>query len=99
MAKAKLFYKTKLIYSDGAIREMVIWDLPNSDQERPHGLKYRLYYGNSEGECLVRYDNEKGKGDHKHIDGIEKKYNFQNIETLVSDFQKDIDLRRKNERD
>jgi len=40
--------------------------LPSADQERPHGLKYRLYYGLADGTCQVRYDNERGKGDHRH---------------------------------
>jgi hypothetical protein len=42
---AKPIYRDKYIYADGAIREMVIWQLPKADNERLHGLKYRLYYG------------------------------------------------------
>jgi hypothetical protein len=42
---AKLIYREKYIYSDGAIREMVLWQLPGKSADRPHGLKYRLYYG------------------------------------------------------
>jgi hypothetical protein len=36
--------KDKYVYTEGAIREMVVWRLPHPDKERPHGLKYRLYY-------------------------------------------------------
>ncbi len=67
MAKAKLVYRSKLIYPDGAIREMVIWQLPQKSPDRPHALKYRLYYGDSKGNCLVHYDNEAVKGDHRHL--------------------------------
>ena len=94
MVKAKLIYRSKLIYPDGAIREMVIWQLPEKTSDRPHGLKYRLYYGDSKGNCLVRYDNETGKGDHKHYKNREEPYNFHSVVKLVADFQRDIDKLR-----
>lgn len=96
MAKARLIHRSKLIYPDGAIREMVIWELPRTTRGRKHSLKYRLYYGNLEGECLIRYDNETGKGDHQHIHNREMPYLFISVEQLISDFQKDIDHIRKN---
>ena len=96
MVRAKLIYRSKMIYPDGAIREMVIWQLPRKSADRPHALKYRLYYGDSKGNCLVRYDNETGKGDHRHFRGKEEHYNFITVEQLVEDFQSDIDKFRKN---
>jgi hypothetical protein len=95
MAQATLIHRSKLIYPDAFIREMIIWRLPEKTRERPHGLKYRLYYGNAEGKCLVRYDNETGKGDHKHINGHEKPYYFTNVENLIRDFQNDINIFRR----
>ena len=94
MVMATQLYRLKLIYPDGAIREMVIWSVPKSPK-RPHGLEYRLYYCTSQGKCLVRYDNERGKGDHKHLMGQEEPYHFVNVETLIDDFQKDIDSFRR----
>jgi len=91
MVRAKLFYRSKLIYPDDAIREMVIWQLPRKSKERPHALKYCLYYGDSKGNCLVRYDNETGKGDHRHFQGREEPYYFKSVEKLIADFQNDID--------
>jgi hypothetical protein len=85
-----LFFRSKFLYPDGAIREMVLWKLPKPTPDRPHGLKYRLYYGLADGPCLVRYDNEKGKGDHRHIGRQEESYTFKNVETLVKDFLADI---------
>ena len=73
-----------------AIREMVIWQLPTTDPERPHGLKYSLYYG-FHGECLVRYDNERGKGDHRHYGEREESYQWVSVERLIQDFRNDID--------
>ncbi|MEE8343631.1 MAG: DUF6516 family protein [Gammaproteobacteria bacterium] len=87
---AKLIYKEKFIYGDGSIREMVLWKLPKSSQNRPHGLKYRLYYGLSDGTPVVRYDNETGKGDHRHVGERQEPYRFQDVETLVADFLADV---------
>lgn len=93
--KATLIYREKFVYSDGAIREMVLWKLPKRTTERPHGLKYRLYYGLADGTCVVRYDNESGKGDHRHIRDREESYPFRDVESLVADFLKDIASERK----
>lgn len=95
MPKAQLFYRSKLIYPDGAIREMVLWQLPRGTTDRPHGLKYRLYYGSADGTCLVRYDNETGKGDHHHYRDQEAPYRFVSVEKLVDDFLADIARLRK----
>jgi hypothetical protein len=70
--------------------EMVIWQLPTSSPERPHGLKYRLYFGR-DGQRIVGYDNERGKGDHKHILDVEKRYKFTTPQKLVADFLADIE--------
>lgn len=96
--KAVLLFKDKYVYRDGAIREMTIWRLPAADTERPHGLKCRLYYGQS-GQCLVRYDNERGKGDHRHYrDGEgneqEEGYAWISVQQLMTDFKGDIERLR-----
>lgn len=93
--KARLIYYQKFIYADGAVREMVLWQLPVKSPERPHGTKYRLCYGIADGTGVVRYDNESGKGDHRHFGGEEKPYTFIDAETLVADFLTDIEQSRK----
>ncbi len=85
MARAALIYHDKGLMPDGSIVEMTIWRLPESEPERPHGLKYSLYFG-KDGERLVGYDNERGKGDHRHILGVETLYRFVSIERLIADF-------------
>ena len=87
--KATLIYRNKVI-TENYLTEMVIWALPHKTPDRPHGLKYRLYHGDKTGHCLVRYDNEHGKGDHKHIGNKEMPYHFSNVEQLVKDFIFDI---------
>lgn len=87
MPAQKLFHKKQLYR--GGIVEMVIWRLPGHDPERPHGLKYRLVYV-QDGERLVGYDNERGKGDHRHVGGQEEPYLFTDVERLVADFLADV---------
>ncbi len=88
--KAQQLHHSKTPISDGSIMEIVIWQLPYTTMERPHGLKYRLNYSLPNGKSLIRYDNELFKGDHKHINGIELSYVFKTIEELFADFFSDI---------
>lgn len=90
---AQWLFRDKYIYADGAIREMVIWRLSEADSERPHGLKYSLFYGHP-GKSLVRYDNERGKGDHRHAGDQEAPYSFTSVEQLIQDFKTDIERLR-----
>ncbi len=72
----------------GVTVEMVIWSLPRATAKRTQGLKYRLYCGRGD-ECLVRYDNETGKGDHRHYGDREEIYDFESLEKLIEDFRED----------
>ena len=73
----------------GHILQIRIWLLPKRTDERPHGLKYSLFFGRS-GERIVGYDNESGKGDHRHYRTQQQPYAFSTIETLIADFEADI---------
>jgi hypothetical protein len=75
----------------GYIREMVVWRLVKPVFGCRHLFKYRFYFGWDDGLCLVRYDNERGKGDHKHIGGIECPYIFRTLEAAFTDFLADIE--------
>ena len=88
--KAQRIFYDKALLPDGSIVEMVIWQLPKSSSDRPHGLKYRLYYGRDNAR-VVGYDNERGKGDHKHIYNTEKRYQFTSVDKLIADFLADIE--------
>ena len=90
---AQIVFRDKFIYADGAIREMVIWRLPEPDDERPHGLKYRLFYGTPD-KSIVRHDNERGKGDHRHYGDFKEPYLFSTVEQLIEDFSADIERHR-----
>ncbi len=87
--KAMLLFRTRIPYSDASFAELVLWQLPKPLAGSRHGFKYRLAYV-VRGECIVRYDNEVGKGDHRHFGGVERAYRFTTPEQLVADFQRDI---------
>ena len=95
MKATKLFHD-KATLPDGSIVEMTIWKLAAANPERPHGLKYSLYYGRAD-KRLVGFDNERGKGDHKPIGGRELRYRFVSVEQLVADFLADVDSVRQDE--
>lgn len=84
---ARMLFHHKEIRGE-VIIEMVIWQLPEVSAQRAHGLKYRFFCGTAN-EWLVRYDNETGKGDHRHYGEREEAYDFQSIEQLVEDFRRD----------
>jgi hypothetical protein len=87
--KATLLAKSKEIDDDGSIIEIVIWQLSEPVPPCKHPYKYRLYFG-SGSVCRVRYDNERGKGDHKHINLLETTYHFTTLDQLLDDFEQDI---------
>lgn len=80
----------RIIYYESAFAELVLWRLPEPLHGSLHYFKYRLAYV-VRGECVLRYDNETGKGDHRHFCGKESVYMFTTPEQLVADFQKDIE--------
>jgi hypothetical protein len=88
--KAVKLISTRIVYSESAFAELVLWRLPKPLRGSLHEFKYRLAYI-VRGECTLRYDNEAGKGDHRHYDGKESAYTFTTPEQLVADFQHDIE--------
>jgi hypothetical protein len=89
MPRATLLESRKLVLEDGAIVQIRVWRLASPTKERPHALKYSLFYGRP-GERIVGYDNEAGKGDHRHIRNREEPYRFTTFEALFADFWKDV---------
>ncbi len=94
--KATLLLRTRVVYSQRAFAELVLWQLPKPLAGSSHSYKYRLAYVVN-GDCVLRYDNEAGKGDHRHYAGRESTYSFSTPEKLLSDFQRDI--KRWNDED
>ena len=87
--KASLLAHTKEVRDDGSTVEVVIWELPEPLPPSVHSFKYRLFYGTPSNE-RVRYDNERGKGDHRHVGGRQEPYVFSSIDRLLDEFERDI---------
>lgn len=87
--KAVLLVSTRIVSSVTAFAELVLWRLPNPIKGSANEFKYRLAYV-VHGECVLRYDNEVEKGDHRHFGKKESSYAFTTPDQLIADFQKDI---------
>jgi len=94
--RATLLFEQRIVYADGAIVEMAIWRVPSPIPPSTHGLKYSLFYGRP-GVREVGYDNERGKGDHRHFKGSESPYKFSDVERLMVDFWSDVRALRGGE--
>lgn len=64
--RAKELFTRRVIVAEDAFAEIVAWKLPQPVPESAHGYKYRLVLV-VDGRCVLRYDNEAGKGDHGHM--------------------------------
>ncbi len=87
--KAELLFHQRIDYDDGAIVEMALWRVPVPVPPSTHGLMYSLFYGRP-GIREIGYDNERGKGDHRHFQGVETAYLFSGAERLMDDFWSDV---------
>lgn len=70
MARATLIFHERRIDASGAIMEIKVWRVPGPVRPSTHEYKYSLFYGRA-GKRLVGFDNERGKGDHIHVAGVE----------------------------
>uniref|UniRef100_B0SVG2 Uncharacterized protein n=1 Tax=Caulobacter sp. (strain K31) TaxID=366602 RepID=B0SVG2_CAUSK len=91
--KAELLLRERHLLADAAFVEMRIWRVARPVLGSTHDLKYALAYV-VRGVCVLRYDNEAGKGDHRHFGEREHPYVFTSPEKLLSDFWNDVDAWR-----
>jgi hypothetical protein len=87
---AELLVEQRLEFADDAFAELRIWRVPAPVRASGHDYKYRLAYV-ERGTCVLRYDNEAGKGDHRHLGEEEESYSFTSIEQLVADFRREVE--------
>jgi len=90
---AELLLNERHIVGENAFVEMVVWRVPAPLSGSTHAFKYRLAFV-VDGQCVIRYDNESGKGDHKHVGEEEIPYYFTTPQALLNDFWNDVDNRR-----
>jgi hypothetical protein len=91
--KATLLLKERHVVSEHAFAELLVWKVPEPLLGSVHTFKYSLAYIIS-GMCVLRYDNERGKGDHRHIGDVETPYHFSTPAQLLDDFWADVDTWR-----
>lgn len=94
--RARQLLNRRVVLAPDAFAELVIWQLPQIQPGSAHQFKYRLAFV-VDGECILHYDNEAGKGDHRHRAGRETSYVFTSVDALVKDFFNDI-TRWRNEK-
>jgi len=88
--KANLLMRRRVVVAADAYVDIVVWHTPTAVPPSSHAFKYRLAYVVN-GECVLRYDNERGKGDHRHVGVEEFAYHFSSPEQLLADFSADIE--------
>lgn len=88
-----LHYRRDL--ANGDIIQVVVWLLPQPLPGSTHNYKYRLHYQQANGAEVIRFDNERGKGDHQHIGNTESPYQFSTVRQLVFDFYAAIRAARR----
>jgi len=78
------------VLSESAFAELVVWRVPAPVRGSAHEYRYRLALV-VDGKCVLRYDNEAGKGDHRHIGDKEREYRFTSAAQLLADFWTDVE--------
>lgn len=87
---AELMFSERHTISEVSFVEMVVWRVSTPVPGSSHVFKYRLAFV-VHCRCVLRYDNEAGKGDHKHTGEKEIPYHFISPQELLNDFWRDVD--------
>lgn len=93
---AILLLRERLVLTETAFVEVVVWQLPKSLPGSTHRYKYRLALI-VDRVCVLRYDNETGKGDHKHAGNREAPYRFVSLDALQRDFWAEVETWSKKQ--
>jgi hypothetical protein len=88
--RAELLLDERNVLSETAFAELVVWRVRVPVRGSAHRFRYRLALV-VKGECVLRYDNEAGKGDHRHVGKTERPYDFTTHDRLLADFWADVD--------
>ncbi len=91
---AELLLRERHQLADDAFAEMKIWRVPANVRGSAHEYEYSLAYVVA-GSCVLRYDNEAGKDDHRHRGNRQEPYRFTTPERLLADFWSDVDQWRR----
>jgi Family of unknown function (DUF6516) len=87
---AQLLIDDRIDLAANMFVELVVWQVPKPVRGSRHSFKYRLALI-IDGKSVLRYDNEAGKGDHRHIGRQERAYRFTDLDALQEDFWRDVE--------
>ncbi len=87
---AELLFDDRFVLGDRAFAQVKVWRVPAPVRGSRHRLRYSFAFVVND-KCVLRFDNEAGKGDHRHADGIETPLEFDNLNGLLADFWKEVD--------
>jgi len=87
---ATLLLDERQILSPTAFVALKVWKVPSPVRGSAHDLKYSFVLVEN-GVSIVRYDNEAGKGDHKHLPTGEVSVTFTSAAQLLKEFWADVD--------
>jgi len=85
MVDAVLEFKEYRPFGPNARAELVAWRVPSPVRGSTHTYKYRFALIVDD-ICVMRYDNEAGKGDHRHVGSRQFPYEFRGLERARDDF-------------
>lgn len=88
--KAELLLHERHQLTADSFAELRVWRVPKPVRGSEHDFKYALALIIG-GACVLRYDNEAGKGDHRHFGETESEYAFKTPAKLLADFWNDVD--------
>lgn len=94
--QARLLLCERRVIAENAFADLVVWQVPQPLPGSAHGFKYGLAFV-VDGRCVLRYDNEAGKGDHKHVGEEEMPYTFTTPAQMADDFFNDVAQWRRDE--
>jgi hypothetical protein len=94
--KAIPLLRERVVFPDRGMVEMLAWRVPSPVPPSQHRFKYSLVYIVG-GQRLLGYDNERGKGDHRHYRGQEEPFVFISIDALVERFIEDVEALRRQQ--
>ena len=87
--KAVALIRRRVVLGAEEFAEIAIWRVLVPVLPSTHLFKCRLAYVVAN-ECVLRYDNERDRGDHRHFGTRESLYVFSTPDQLMSDFNADI---------
>lgn len=88
--KAEPLINDRIIFGEEDFAQIVVWKVAKPLVGSAHRYKYRLAYVVRD-VCVLRYDNEAGKGDHRHWGDSETPITFVGVDGLLAAFMADIE--------